>query len=255
MPSNADPAGTHQDADRLAVQVKSLSMFMPAWNEEANLQGAIDDALQSLPELAEWFEIVVVDDGSSDGTAELVRARAEHDPRVRLESHGSNEGFGRAIRTGLAACRGELVFYTDADRQFRIADLGRLLRELDSADVVAGYRIKRNDPLHRLVVARVYHRVLSMVFDIGVRDVDCGFKLLTRRVVDTVLPQLESRSAFISPELLIRARLAGFRIVEAGVPHYPRIQGRPKGATPKVIYRTIREIVRMRRTLGAAGPQ
>ncbi len=192
-----------------------------------------------------------MDDGSSDATAAVVRRYAEaHPDVVRLVEHERNLGYGHALRTGLREARGEAVFFTDADRQFRLTDLGRLVERLGEADVVAGYRIKRNDPWHRLVVARVYHLVLELTFGLHLRDVDCAFKLFRRKVLDDVLGVLESRSAFISPELLIRSRKAGYRIVEVGIPHHPRTAGRPKGATPKVIARTIREIWSMRRRLG-----
>lgn len=207
--------------------------------------------MSTLPRFAERFEVVVVDDGSSDATARVVREAAQSHPEIRLVSHETNLGYGHAIRTGLQSARGDAVFFTDADRQFRLADIESLLGAFRDADIAAGYRIKRNDPWHRLVVAFVYRHVLRAVFGLHLRDVDCAFKLFRRRALDAVLDELESRSAFISPELMIRARMAGFRIAEVGVPHYPRTAGRPKGATPKVIYRTLREIVRMRRSLGA----
>jgi hypothetical protein len=143
------------------------------------------------------------------------------------------------------------VFFTDADRQFRLTDIGRLTDVFEPGLVAVGYRIKRNDPFHRLVVARIYHYVLRMVFGLRLRDVDCAFKLLGRDVLNEVMNDLESESAFISPELLIRSQKKRFAIVEVGVPHYPRTAGRPKGATIGVILRTVREIVSMRRTMGA----
>lgn len=207
--------------------------------------------METLPHLADGFEVIVVDDGSRDRTAEIVRSFAHGHPAVRLVSHERNLGYGHALRTGLDAAEGDAVFFTDADRQFRIADLERLLARLPEADIVAGYREQRSDAWHRLLVADVYHRVLRAVFGLRLRDIDCAFKLVRREVLDDVGPQLESRSAFISPELLIRARAADYRIVEVGIPHYPRTAGRSKGATPKVIARTLREIVRMRRRLGS----
>lgn len=227
-----------------------LSCFFPAYNEEENVGPLLDEALGTVPRFADRFELVVVDDGSSDGTARVVREYAERHPEVRLEGHETNQGYGGALRTGLRSCRGDAVFFTDADRQFRLDDIQRLLPAFDGAGMVAGYRLKRNDPWHRLVVAWVYHRVLHLFFHVGVRDVDCAFKLIRREALDAVLPELESRSAFISPELIIRMELAGFRVSEVGVAHYPRAAGRPKGATPKVIWRTVREIARMRRSLG-----
>ena len=206
--------------------------------------------MRDLATLTDEFEVVVVDDGSRDATAEIVRGYAERHPQVRLVSHPTNLGYGHALRTGFGTTRGDAVALIDGDRQFRIADLRLLAEQLDGADVVAGYRIVRADPRSRLLIARVYKIVLRTLFGLAVRDPDCGFKLFSRKVVDTVAPQLVSRSAFISPEMLIRSRMAGFRIVEVGVPHHPRVAGTPKGATPKVIARTLSEIARLRRSLG-----
>ena len=238
-------------------RIRFLSCFFPAFNEEENIAAVLEEALATLPRFADEFEVIVVDDGSSDRTGEAVTAFAAAAPeagteRVRLVSHEVNRGYGEALRSGLNAARGDAVFFTDADRQFRLDDIERLLEHYATSPFVVGYRLKRNDPRHRLFVARVYHATLKAVFGLRVRDVDCAFKLLDRAALDRVRPDLASRSAFISPELLIRAQMAGVAIAEVGVPHYPRAAGRPKGATPKVIARTIKEIFVMRRRLGSA---
>ena len=191
-----------------------------------------------------------MNDGSVDRTADIVRTYAERHPQVRLVSHPTNLGYGHALRTGFASTRGDAVALIDGDRQFRIADLSLLLERWDDADVIVGYRIVRADPRTRLLIARVYKTVLRSLFSLGVRDIDCGFKLFKRNVVDSITPQLVSRSAFISPEIVIRSQLGGYKVVEVGVPHHPRTAGKPQGATPKVIARTLTEILRLRRSLG-----
>jgi glycosyltransferase involved in cell wall biosynthesis len=226
-----------------------LSVSFPAWNEEENIGLLLDEALEALPLMADDFEIVVVNDGSTDTTADIVADYAAAHTQVRLISHETNLGYGHALRSGLEHAKGDAIAIIDGDRQFKVADLSALLKLLPDNDVVIGYRIKRMDPPHRLFIAGVYHRVLKAAFQLHVRDVDCGMKLYRREVVDTLLPSLESRAAFISPELVIRSRHAGYRIAEAGVPHYPRVAGESKGATPKVVARTIGEILKLRRSL------
>ena len=238
-------------ADGRTSRIRFLSCFFPAFNEEENIAALLDEALSTLPRFADDFEVIVVDDGSSDRTAEVVAAYAAGAEQVRLVSHEENRGYGQALRSGLAAARGDAVFFTDADRQFHLDDIARLLEHYDRSPFVVGYRLKRSDPRHRLFVARVYHAALKTVFALRVRDVDCAFKLLDRGTLDRILPDLVSRSAFISPELLIRAQMAGVPIAEVGVPHYPRVAGRSKGATPRVIARTVKEIFVMRRRLGS----
>lgn len=237
----------------LIDRIASLGCFFPVFNEEENIGPLLDEALAELPRLASSFEIVAVDDGSVDATADVVRAYAERHPQVRLVAHPTNLGYGHALRSGLDHTRGDVVALVDGDRQFRIADLGRLAERLPDADIVAGYRAHRADSRWRVFVARVYHAVLRRVFGLRLRDVDCGFKLIRRSVIDTVGLSLESRAAFISPELLIRAERAGFRVVEVEVAHYPRVAGRSKGATPRVIARTLGEIWKLRRSLGPDG--
>jgi dolichol-phosphate mannosyltransferase len=231
-----------------------LSVAFPLYNEEENVGPLLDEALTALPSMARSFEIVAVDDGSVDTTADIVRSYSEQHPQVRLVAHPQNLGYGHALRTGLLHAKGDAVALIDGDRQFHMDDLGKLVALIDDNDVVYGYRIKRADPPHRLLIAGVYHRVLRAAFKVPVKDVDCGMKLFRREVIDAVAPELESRSAFISPELVIRADRAGFRIAEVGVPHHPRVAGRSKGATPRVVARTIGEIARLRRHIGRSSP-
>jgi glycosyltransferase involved in cell wall biosynthesis len=227
--------------------VPALSFFFPAHNEAANIEALVLEALEALPGLADEFEIICVDDGSRDDTPQIADRLAAEYEHVRAVHHPVNCGYGAAVRSGLAAAQHPLVFFTDGDRQFRIADLATLLDRLagaDNPDVVVGYRLRRADPVVRLLYARAYRLALRIFYGIKVRDPDCAFKLFRRTALGDI--RLESGGAFMSAELLIKLRARGRRIVEAGVPHYPRTAGSPSGANPKVVLRAVRDFWRLR---------
>jgi glycosyltransferase involved in cell wall biosynthesis len=225
-------------------RVASLSVFFPAFNEQDIIAKTVESASRAVSRLADDYEIIVVDDGSSDQTARVVENLALRDPRVRLVRHDGNRGYGAALRTGFASAQKELVFFSDADGQFDLQELSGLLGMLNRAPVVLGYRIRRSDPLHRLFIARVYNLIVRAVFGLRVRDIDCAFKLFRRQALQGV--NLESDGAFISSELLIKLKRNSVPMVERGVHHYPRTTGTSKGATPRVILKTIRDVVRLR---------
>jgi glycosyltransferase involved in cell wall biosynthesis len=232
-------------------RVAALSIFFPAFNEAEIIEKTVTDATRVAGSVARDFEIIVVDDGSRDGTAEVVERLAAADPRIRLARHDRNRGYGAALRTGFAEARKELVFFTDADGQFDMAEIVKLFALLPSAPAVVGYRIKRNDPPHRLFIAKTYNIIMRIVFGLRVRDIDCAFKLFRREVLAPL--DLESNGAFISSELLIKLRRNGVSIAQCGVHHYPRTTGYSKGANFAVIAKTIRDIVRLRLGLPLAG--
>ena len=225
------------------ARVPRLSYFFPAHNEEANLEGLVAEALESLPAIADQFEIIAVDDGSKDRTAEIAdRLAAEHPDIVRVVHHPVNRGYGGALRSGFEASRYELLAFTDGDRQFHVADLARLTARLagpDRPDVVAGYRIKRADPVIRIVYARTYKLANRIFFGLKVKDVDCACKLFRREALEGV--RVESGGAFFSAELLIKVQAAGRSVAQVGVPHYPRTAGTPTGAKPSVIWRAVKD--------------
>jgi glycosyltransferase involved in cell wall biosynthesis len=221
-----------------------LTIFFPAFNEEEIIEETVRKAAHVAASVAQDYEVIVVDDGSRDGTAAVVERIAAGDPHVRLVRHDRNRGYGAALRSGFAAAAKELVFFSDADGQFDLDELPALLARSTSAPVVVGYRIKRSDPPHRLFIAKTYNLIVRMLFGLRVHDIDCAFKLFRREALAKV--QLESNGAFISSELLIKLRRAGVPIVEQGVHHYPRTTGYSKGANFTVILKTIRDILRLR---------
>ena len=225
------------------ARVPRLSYFFPAHNEEGNLEGLVDEAMATLPTLADVFEIIAVDDGSKDGTPALVDAlAARHPDIVRAVHHPTNLGYGAALRSGFAAARFPLVAFTDGDRQFKVADIGRLtarLAEPDAPDVVVGFRIKRADPLVRTLYARAYRLANRIFFGLKVTDVDCACKLFRREALEGL--RVESGGAFFSAEMIIKLRAEDRTVVEVGVPHYPRTAGSATGAKPQVVLRAVRD--------------
>jgi glycosyltransferase involved in cell wall biosynthesis len=232
----------------MTERLSRLSYFFPAHNEEANVRGLVEEALETLPSLAESFEIIVVNDGSRDATGAIAdELVAAHPDVVRAVHHPTNLGYGAALLSGFRAARYELVAFTDGDRQFRVEDLGRLterLAQADAPDIVVGYRIKRADPVIRTIYAKLYRFANRVWFGLKVRDVDCACKLFRREALDGIA--VESGGAFLSAELLIKLRAAGRTVVEVGVPHHPRTAGSPTGAKPSVIFRAVRDFWRLR---------
>ncbi|HZB77249.1 MAG TPA: glycosyltransferase family 2 protein [Solirubrobacteraceae bacterium] len=224
-------------------RVPGLSIVLPAYNEEANIGPVVEQALECLPRLAEEYEVIVVDDGSRDGTsAEVEPLLAEHHPRVRLLRHERNQGYGAALRSGFSRARHDYVFYTDADRQFDIAELEYLLPLLREYDAVVGFRVYRYDSPTRLVASTVYNWIVRLLFRVRVRDVDCSFKLFRREVIDKVT--IECTDFFVDTELVAKARKWNFRIVEKGVRHYARVAGETSVRASDVP-RTLRTVARM----------
>jgi glycosyltransferase involved in cell wall biosynthesis len=239
-----------QDRPHVVGRLRGLSLIMPCHDEAENVERTLDEATAAGELVADAHEVIVVDDGSTDATRELAEARAAADSRIRVVGHDVNRGYGAAVRSGLSAARLEWVFLTDADLQFDMTELVRFAPVAPSCDIVAGYRVHRADPPHRIVNAAAWNFLVRHVFDVGLRDVDCAFKLMRRDLVQS-LP-LTSDGAMVSTELVIRARDAGARIVELGVGHRPRAAGRPSGASPRVVVRAFRELRAVRAELRGA---
>ena len=223
-----------------------LSVVLPAYNEEANIGQTVQEALSFLPGFApvgESFEVVVVDDGSRDGTGRIVQELASREPRVRLVQHKVNQGYGQALRSGFDAARGELIFFMDSDGQFVFAEIAKLFAQIDRYDGVLGYRMHRQDSLMRRLNAFGWNSLTKLLFGLGVRDIDCAFKLYRREAVKEA--KLASGGALINAEMLARAKRKGCRFTQVGVTHRPRRAGEQTGANLRVILRAFRELFRL----------
>jgi len=227
-----------------------LSMFCPAYYDEHNIPRVVEGMLRAVREMGIGeYEIVIVEDGSPDRTAEVADELAARHERVRVIHHEHNMGYGAALRTGFLSATLDYVFYTDGDCQFDLQELKRFIALMPYADIVSGFRIEKQYSTWRKFTSFIYNLVLRILFDIHDRDVDCAFKLyptdLFRRI------DIESRDAFIDAEIAIKARLLGYTQIEVGVNHLPRVDGVSTGARPSVVLRTFREIYRFYKKYGA----
>ncbi len=202
-----------------------LSIFFPACNDAATIPSLVIAAVQTASRLTSDFEVLVVNDGSTDGTAAMADELARLYPQVRVVHHARNRGYGGALRSGFAAATKELVFYTDGDAQYDPREMERLWARMEAGvDLVNGYKISRSDPLHRIVIGRVYHYTVKLLFGLKVRDVDCDFRLMRRAIFDRV--RLEKNSGVICLEMMKKIQDAGFTIAEVPVHHYHRAYGK-----------------------------
>ena len=218
-----------------------ISAVMPAFNEEGNLEQSVGRMAAALAEQARAFEVIVVDDGSRDGTATLLaRLKAIH-PSLRVVRHPVNRGYGAALRSGFAAARYPWIFLMDADNQFDPADVAVLLAAAADADIVAGYRKRRRDPLPRRLNAWAFFTLVTILFGRLARDVNCAFKLIRRDLL--VRMELHSEGALINTEVFVLARQLHARVVEVPVQHYPRTSGRQTGANLRVVFRAFSELL------------
>lgn len=241
MTAPAQPASDRVDAPCPPPETNPrLSLVFPAFNEASNLPILLETATKIGDQLGVDFEIVIVDDGSRDESADLLEAWRARDPRVRCVHHARNQGYGAALRAGLREARGDLVFFSDADLQFDLREIADLLAHANDADIVAGYRAPRRDPWMRRLIARLWGGLVDALFGLRVRDIDCAFKVFRREVVEAI--PIESIGAFVNTEILVRARAAGFSIRQIPVTHRPRRAGRQTGAHPRVIVRALIEL-------------
>jgi glycosyltransferase involved in cell wall biosynthesis len=217
-----------------------LSLVLPAHNEEDNISVVVHEAVRTLPRYFDEFEVIVVNDGSSDRTEAVTRGIAELDERVRIVNHPENRGYGAALRSGFSASTGDWVMVMDSDRQFDIGDLVYLAPFAHEHDLIAGYRIQRNDPFHRTFFGKTFRLAMRILFGIQLYDIDCAFKLMRGDMLRSL--NLESDGAMISTELMARWARIGGTWTQVGVHHYPRTAGQQSGGSLRVILRAIRDV-------------
>jgi glycosyltransferase involved in cell wall biosynthesis len=243
-----------------APVAKKLSIFFPMWNEEENIERTLAAARAACDVIVatgrvEDYELLVVDDASTDATGRLADAFAAADPRVRVVHHERNRKLGGSIKTGFAATTGDLVLYTDADLPFDLRELGRACHVLDTygADIVSAYRLDRTGEGYvRSVYSTLYNVLVRTMFGVKVRDVNFAGKLVRRRVFDHV--ELASEGSFIDAELIVRASKLGYKVVQVGVDYFPRTRGDSTLAAPGVILTILRELLQLRGELRALRP-
>ena len=221
-----------------------LSIFFPAYNDSGTIASLVIAARHAAAQLTDDFEIIVVNDGSADNTLEIATELAATYPDVRVVDHGRNRGYGGALRSGFASATKDLIFYTDGDAQYDPKELTLLWpRMTDQVDLVNGYKISRSDPLHRIVIGRIYHHLMKLAFGLTVRDVDCDFRLMRRSIFDRVT--LERDSGVICVEMMKKITDAGFRIAEVPVHHYHRAFGRSQFFNVRRLARTAVDLARL----------
>jgi glycosyltransferase involved in cell wall biosynthesis len=223
----------------------SLSVVLPAYNEEENIRKTVLQALSYLEKSVADYEIIVVNDGSSDRTGEIVSGLAHDHPKVSLVNHPGNQGYGAALRSGFERASLEYIFLMDSDGQFDIGELDHFIPFLDDSVAVIGYRKKRADSSIRTLNAWLYHLYIRIIFGLNVKDIDCAFKVFPRAAYEKIRP-IKSGGALFSAELLIKLIRSGTRIKEIPVSHYPRLFGEQTGANLSVILRMFRECWKLR---------
>jgi glycosyltransferase involved in cell wall biosynthesis len=223
----------------------SLSVFFPAYNDAPSLPSLLEKAFEVLGRHVEDFEVIVVNDGSRDNTAEvLARLEERYRPKLRLITHPKNRGYGAALRSGFAVASKELVFYTDGDGQYDVGDLPRLLQQMTpEVGLVNGYKLERHDPWHRILIGNIYNRLARLLFRIRIRDIDCDFRLIRRALLEEI--RLSSTSGTICVELVRKLELSRYRVVEVGVHHYPRLHGRSQFFRMRALAKTFYQLVRL----------
>jgi len=221
----------------------SISVFLPCYNEQDNVERTTKQAISVLERLGADYEVIIVNDGSSDNTGQVAQRLASENNRVKVVNHSTNLGYGAALQSGFKAATKELVFYTDGDGQFDINEMPPLLPLTEQFDIVSCYRLNRQDNFIRKINAWCWTKLVCLLFRMKIRDIDCAFKLFKREIFDNI--GMSSSGALIDTEILARAISKGYTVTQKGVHHYPRMAGSQTGADIKVIFRAFKELFQL----------
>ena len=231
----------------MSRQIEKLSVFLPAYNEGANLEKTIKNVVENLKKNVPVWELIISNDGSKDKTGEVADRWSKKDTHISVIHHSPNRGYGSALKSGLYACKYPWISFIDSDGQFDFSEINRFIdtQQRTGADMVIGFYLGRKVSLSRKLNTFIWQVIVRILFGLKVRDIDCGFKLISKNVIDKIEPLQSERGAFISSEFLIKAKKAGFRMVEIGVNHFPRKQGEGTGANLDVIIQSFVDLFKL----------
>jgi len=225
-----------------------LSVFFPCYNEEKNIENTFNKALPIIKQVAKKWEVIIVNDGSKDKTGQIAQKIASKYPaNIKIVTHNPNRGYGAAFKSGLYTARYDWIAFTDSDGQFDFSEITKLIstQKKTNSDLVIGYYLKRQVSPLVILTSKIWEAIIYVLFGLKVTDIDCGFKLISKKVVDTI-PSLEAeRGAFINSEFLIKAKKSGFKITEIGVSHFPRTEGQATGRKLNVIIKSFTDLFKL----------
>lgn len=220
---------------------KAISVIFPCYNEEKNIIKQISSAVSALSKITPDYEIIVVNDGSTDKSGILLKQLARQNDKIKIVSHDSNLCYGETLKSGFRQATKDLVFFTSMDNQYDINQINEFLPYIGQNDIVVGYRAKRKDPFHRILIARTYNLLIHILYGLKINDVDCAFKLFKKSVISRL--DIKSSYSFIDAEILLKAKRAGYSIKQLEVKHFPRVFGSSTVGI-KTIALTVAEILK-----------
>jgi len=227
--------------------IDEISVFFPCYNEEKNIPTTVSKAIAILENIAKKWEILIINDGSKDNTGKVALELKSKYPNIRIVTHNPNRGYGGALQSGFYNAKYKWIAFTDSDGQFDFGDIKKFIskQKETGSDLVIGYYLSRKVSKFAILTSKIWELFIFVLFGLKVTDIDCAFKLVSKKVIDTI-PRLEAeRGAFISSEFLIKAKKAGFKISEVGVRHFPRIEGQATGRQLKVIIKSFSDLFKL----------